>query len=280
MFVESTSPTVPWLFPAGLKTAKPVKQKVLHWITDPFQSQLQQHQVMAAYYPWQIAIQLISKAVSMTGTLAWHLEIVLQLKIHPLGFSALWRVCVLRSPFRSGLSLQGYSGEKKFTPPFSLPDSIRASLMIFIVASTIVLLFWWFVLPSRRRCGGGASTNQNCRAALCSIQRFLWGTEAWYGGEVTSDETSSTPDHLDPLRAMKLQPDGRFEGKRELTSRTTQIKCIKVRGDTASGIRPAFGGSHIQLLCCWIFLINIHVLGKAERVSGDELQHWFQQDNR
>lgn len=63
---------------------------------------------MTAYYPLQTAIQLIFKAVSMIGTLAWHLEIVLQLKIRPLGFSALLRVCVLRSQFRSGLWLQGF----------------------------------------------------------------------------------------------------------------------------------------------------------------------------
>lgn len=35
-------------------------------------------------------------------------------------------------------------------------------------------------------------------------------------GEVTSDETSSAPDHLNLLRAMKLQREG--------TSRTAQIK--------------------------------------------------------
>lgn len=156
-----------------------------------------QHQVMAAYYPLQIAIQLIFfKPVSMTGTLAWHLEIVLQLEIRPLGFSALWSVGVLRSPFRSGMSLQGYSEEKILSVLLWWYSLLDGGAFILTVCS----------LPSRRRCGGGASTNQNCRAALCGIQQFLWGTEARDGGEVTSDETGSTPDHLDSLRAMKLQP--------------------------------------------------------------------------
>lgn len=165
---------------------------------------------MKCYYPLQIEIQQIFKAMSMIGTLAWHLEIVLQLKIRPLGFSALWSVCALRSLFQSGLLLQGYSGEKIHSF-FSRSWSLS------------VILWWYSLLPvlddgafiltacslrSRRCCGGGASTNQNCRKALCRIQWFLSGTEAWDGGEMTSDETSSTPDHLDLLRAMKLQPGG------------------------------------------------------------------------
>jgi len=53
-----------------------------------------------------------------------------------------------------------------------------------------------YPLPSRRSSEGGASTNQNCRAPLCKIPRFLRGAENWDGGEVTSDETNSTYDHL------------------------------------------------------------------------------------
>lgn len=43
------------------------------------------------------------------------------------------------------------------------------------------------------------------------------------GGEVTSDETSSAPDHFSSLRAMKLQP-GSDSKKEKGTSRTARIK--------------------------------------------------------
>lgn len=119
-------------------------------------------------------------------------------------------------------------------------DDIHSLLPMLDVGAFILMVC---SLPSRRRCGGGARTNQNCRAALCRIQWFLWGTEAWDGGEVTSDETSSTPDHLDSLRAMKLQP-GRDNTKKKAASRTTEIKCIKVRGNFAAGIRLHAGKSY------------------------------------
>ncbi len=146
------------------------------------------------------AIQLISNAVSMIGTLAWHLEIVLQLKICPLGFSVLWDVCVLRSQFRSVLWLQGFTGEKNSLSVLTLwlhlcfSDDFQSLLP---VLDDGALLLTVYSLPSRRRYGGSASTNQDCRAALCRFQQFLWGTEARDGGQVTSDETNSTPDHLD-----------------------------------------------------------------------------------
>lgn len=107
---------------------------------------------MTTTYCPQIVIHLIFKAVSMIGFLAWHLEIALQLKIRPLGFSALWSVCALRSAFQSGLLLQGHNREKKnHSVSESLTESVHVSLMIFIVASVghawcMVLLFWWFVL--------------------------------------------------------------------------------------------------------------------------------------
>lgn len=45
------------------------------------------------------------------------------------------------------------------------------------------------------------------------------------GGEVTSDETSSTPDHLDLLRAMKLQPgrDGMKEKRTNFKDSTDKV---------------------------------------------------------
>lgn len=158
--------------------------------------------VMTAHLSW------FSKAVSMISTRVWHLETVLQLKTCPPGLSALWSVCVLRSQLRSGLWLRGYSGEQIHSF-YSLSLCVR--LFSWWHSSSPAVgwfCFYSYPLPSRRRCGGGASTNQNCRAALRRIQRFLRGTEALDGGEVTSDETSSTPDYLDSLRAMKPQPGG------------------------------------------------------------------------
>lgn len=193
---------------------------------------------MTTYYPLQIVIHLIFKAVSMIGFLAWHLEISLQLKIRPLGFSALWSVCALRSAFQSGLLLQG---EKIHSVSESLSESVHVSLMIFIVASVGHAAFILMVcsLPSSRHCRGGPSTNQNRRAALCRIQQFLWGTEAWDGGEVTSDESSTTPDHLDSLRATKLQP-----GSDSMKEKGTNFKdnTDKVR-ENAAGIRLHVGKS-------------------------------------
>lgn len=260
MFVESTVSHCFLPIPCRFKNSKACITEIFTWNYWSFlvptlknQENAAKHQVMAAYYPLQIAIQLIFKAVSMTGTLAWHLEIVLQLKIHPLGFSALWSVCVLRSPFRSGLSLQGYSGEKIHSV-FS--RSLNLSELLWLYSLLTVLDDGAFILavcslPSRRCCGGGASTNQNCRAALCRNQRFLWGTEAWNGGEVTSDETSSTPDHLDSLRAMKLQPGRDSLKEKGLNFKDNTDKVHENQRRCCFRNKAACG--EVAQLCCWIF---------------------------
>lgn len=72
---------------------------------------------------------------------------------------------------------------------------------------------------------------------------------------MTSDETSSTPDHSETLRATKLQPGGDGTEEEELTSRTTHTQCTKVKGDVASGIRLHVGKSCSSVV--GYFLINI-----------------------
>ncbi|CAJ1063033.1 Hypothetical predicted protein [Xyrichtys novacula] len=85
-----------------------------------------------------------------------------------------------------------------------------------------------------RCCRGRASANQNCRAALCRIQRFLGGTEARDGGEVTSDKTGSTSVRSDSLRATVQQPgrdgmEGRGANSKDNTNKVspTQRKCTE-----------------------------------------------------
>lgn len=72
---------------------------------------------------------------------------------------------------------------------------------------------------------------------------------------MTSDETSTTPDHLDSLGAMKLQPGGDSVKERELTSRTAETESTKVRGN-AGGIRLHVGKSKAD-----IFSLTECVLG-------------------
>lgn len=53
-----------------------------------------------------------------------------------------------------------------------------------------------------------ALIKKKSRAGPCMIQMFLRGAEAHDdGGKVTSDETNSTSDHFESLRAVKLRPD-------------------------------------------------------------------------
>lgn len=152
--------------------------------------------------------QLILKAVSMIGTRAWHLETVLQLKNLPTGSLSIMKCLCIKVTASIRAVAPGL--QWRTNSLFLFPLSLRPSFLWWHSSSPAVgwCCSYSYPLPSRRRCGGGASTNQNRGAALRRIQRFLRGTEASDGGEVTSDETSSTPDYLDSLGATKPQPGG------------------------------------------------------------------------